>query len=280
MSDDLLQEKTPAPYAFGSRKRRGGPSAAVWVVIAIVALGAGYLGARWWMQRQAVPQVVAVAPPPAASAPVTAPSGPPPTADPARVRSLLETVSPNDLFRGWLGQSELVRRWAVITENLAEGVVPRVPLAALAPAKPFSVVERGRRTLIDPDSYRRYDAVADAVASVDAQALARVYRELRPVVEAAYRALGYPEGSLDRATTRALRRIESAPAVEGDIALEVQGGVYGFADPRLESLTPVDKQLLRMGPRNTRTLQSKAREIALAIGLADVAGPGSGAPAR
>ena len=34
-----------------------------------------------------------------------------------------------------------------------------------------------------------------------------------------------------------------------------------------ESLGPVEKHLLRMGPRNTKLIQSKAREIAAALDL-------------
>jgi hypothetical protein len=43
--------------------------------------------------------------------------------------------------------------------------------------------------------------------------------------------------------------------------------VYGFADPKLESLTAAEKQLLRTGPGNTRVVQAKLREIARALGL-------------
>ena len=40
---------------------------------------------------------------------------------------------------------------------------------------------------------------ADVVASVNVDALVIVYAALRPALEAAYRALGYPDGSIDKA---------------------------------------------------------------------------------
>jgi hypothetical protein len=129
------------------------------------------------------------------------------------------------------------------------------------------VMAVGNRHVISPDTYRRHDDFADAVASIDAQALARVFRELHPVLEAAYRALGYPGASLDRVTARALRRIELAPVEEREVAVEGERGFFVFAAPRLEGLGAVEKHLLRMGPRNTRLLQAKAREIQLALGL-------------
>lgn len=42
---------------------------------------------------------------------------------------------------------------------------------------------------------------------------------------------------------------------------------HGFADPDLEALPAAQKQLLRMGPRNVRIIQSSLREIALALGI-------------
>jgi Protein of unknown function (DUF3014) len=254
------------------------PSRAPWIVLAVALLAAAGAGVLWYLQRP--PARPEAAPAPAASAeapPAAAPSGPAPAVDVARVRSLLEPVSPDSRFRRWLLEGDPVRRWVVVTDNLAEGVSPRGQLGFLAPGRPFSAVRRGGKLVIAPDSYRRYDEVADVVASVDAQALARAYRELHPVLEVAYRALGYPEASLDRVTAKALHRIETAPVRDGEVVVEDEGGLYVFADARLESLGAVEKHLLRMGPRNTRLLQAKAREILQALGLRAAPEP-TGAP--
>ncbi|HEX7624817.1 MAG TPA: DUF3014 domain-containing protein, partial [Anaeromyxobacteraceae bacterium] len=153
------------------------PSRAPIVIFALLALAAG-VGVGFWLRgRSGEPQRAASpAPPPAVDggevdAPVAA-------VDPARARSLLEAVSSNPLFRRWVGEGDLVRRWVVVTDNLAEGVSPRAQLAFLAPAQPFSVQARGKATFIAPAAYQRYDAAADAIASIDAAALGRVYREL------------------------------------------------------------------------------------------------------
>ena len=37
--------------------------------------------------------------------------------------------------------------------------------------------------------------------------------------------------------------------------------------PQLQELSAAQKQLLRMGPQNVRTVQSKLREIATALGI-------------
>jgi len=159
-----------------------------------------------------------------------------------------------------------------VTDNLAEGVSPRARLSFLAPKEQFRTARRGDRQVISAASHARYDLFADAVGSVDVAAGVRAYRELHGVLEAAYRALGYPEGSLDRVTAAALKRLAAAPVRDGDVFVEPGGGgpgaIYLFAAPELERLGAVEKHLLRMGPRNTRIIQAKARQLERALGFA------------
>jgi hypothetical protein len=193
--------------------------------------------------------------------------------DPARQLSLLEAVSANPLLRALLVAPDVARRWAVAVENLANDVVPRKQLETLAPKGAFAVLRRDGKVSIDPQSYARFDAVGDAVASVNVDAFVIAYAALRPALEAAYRALGYPDGSIDKAAARALHRIEVSPVRDEEVAVvEGTGATWAFADPSLEGLGDVGKQILRMGPRNARILQAKAREISQALGM--------GAPAR
>jgi Protein of unknown function (DUF3014) len=240
------------------------------VFIGVVAsLTAIILAVRWMRER---PDFPPVPPPPVADvARPSEQSGPATKVEPDRVRSLLESVSTSALFRHALAGGDLVRRWVVITDNLAEGVSPRASLGIHAPRRPFSVSRRSEKLVIAAASYRRYDEFADAVTLIDSRALATVYRELHPVLEAAYRALGYPTASLDGVTAQALHRIETALTRDDDVIVRREGRAFLFADDRLEDLGPVEKQLLRMGPRNTRLLQAKAREILQALGLPSAA---------
>ena len=58
---------------------------------------------------------------------------------------------------------------------------------------------------------------------------------------------------------------------DGDVAVEAVGtgpdAIHIFAAPELERLGAVDKHLLRMGPRNTRLIQAKARQLERALGF-------------
>jgi hypothetical protein len=254
-----------------SSLRRTGRAPLILVLLALVA------GGVWFATRSRGPGEAA--PPPGAEPAPAAPVTPPEpeaevTAEPAEVRSLLEAASPDETYRSWLAQEDLVRRAAVVVENLAEGVSPRAELGFLAPRQPFSTVTRGGRTQIAPASYARYDRFADAIGSLDAAALAKAYRALRPALQTATRALG-SSTSIDAALARALARLDAAPVRDGAVDVISDEGLFVYGDPTLERLPEVEKHLLRMGPRNTRLVQAKARELRAAIGLE----PGAGDPA-
>jgi hypothetical protein len=249
------------PYSERRSLSRGEWAA---VLLAVVVVAA----AAWvWLRKPGVEEPPAT-PTADSSAQQPAPQeSPPPAPVPdAEARSQLAALSSDPAFRRWLAAADdIVRRWAIATDNLAEGVSPRKVLEPAGPKAPFRVLQRGAKSFMSAESSARYDEFAGAVASVNAQAFVSVYKQLKPAIEFAYRALGYPNGSLDEVTARALRRIEGAPVVDGEIEVVPERGVFLYADPKLEGLGQVEKHLLRMGPRNTRRIQAKAREIREAL---------------
>ena len=119
---------------------------------------------------------------------------------------------------------------------------------------------------VDPRSYKRYASIAAAVDSVDPQAAARLCATLKPRLDEAYDELGRG-GSFDAELERAIVAMLRTPALGGNVRLVPSGAVYAFEDEALESLTPAQKHLARMGARNVRVIQDKLRQIALAIGI-------------
>jgi hypothetical protein len=96
---------------------------------------------------------------------------------------------------------------------------------------------------------------------------------MRPRLDEAYRELGYPDGRFDAAVERALARLLSTPSIEGDAEVTPSPVLYKYADDRVERLTPAQKQLLRMGPRNAKLVQDKLREVAVALGIPNASLP-------
>jgi hypothetical protein len=184
------------------------------------------------------------------------------------VRDLLALLSAHPELARWLATPRLVRTVTVAVDNIAEGRTPATHLRFLARKQAFRVEESGGQIIVDPRSYQRYDDIADVVASIDVERSVRTYRSLKPLFDEAYRELGHPEGDFDRAVERAIRRLLETPVTDGDVALRLHGGVaYAFADQRLESLSDAQKHILRMGPRNSRLIHGKLRELAGGLGI-------------
>lgn len=235
-------------------------------IIGVVVALALAAAAAWYLLRPA-PAAPPPPPPPEQPAPqkiADAPLPLPAVSD-EQVRAALVAVSPRPELQKWLSEHDLLDRWTVVADNLAEDVSPRKQLAFLAPEKKFRAVGKEGNEQIDLRSYQRYDPFAEVVASVDANAFAAAVRALHPLLEATYHKLGYPDRKLDDLLQKALQRLIDAPVVEGPLQIIPRGALYQFAVPELEAQGPIEKHLLRMGPRNTRLIQSKAREISSAL---------------
>jgi hypothetical protein len=186
------------------------------------------------------------------------------------VRQLIGQLSSRPEIAAWLATEGLIRNFVVSVENVATGPTPVKHLRPLAPTQPFRVVERGREIVVDPQSYQRYDGLVSAVGGIDPNGLARVYSILKPRMQEAYKELGHPDGNFDAALETAIVRLLEVPVVENDVRLRPSGATaYEFEDDRLEALSPAQKQLLRMGPRNVRQVQEKLRAVARALQIPD-----------
>ncbi len=181
-------------------------------------------------------------------------------------RELATRVSAHPLVAAALKEAGVIDRFVAAIDQLADGKAPRSDLEALRPKGQFGVLGREPELRIDPTSYRRYDALAQALAALDARALVAAYARLAPLCEEAYRALGYPEGGFEQRLSKALALLASTPRTDDTPALVAQVKRYEFADPDLESLPDAQKQLLRMGPKNAALVVAKLREIEAAFG--------------
>jgi hypothetical protein len=255
-----------------------GPGSQKWALIVIGALAAVLVAAFIFLRKPvevgspageaAAPAAADVgsAPPRALGPEVPARELPPLDEMDPVVREMLRGLSARPELAAWLATDDLVRGLAVSIDTVANGGTPSGQLRRLAPERPFAVRPRGEGLVIDPAAYARFDGLADTVASMDAEAVARAYATLRPRLQEAYQELGYPDGDIDRAVERAIGRLLSTPVVEREVAVQQAPVLYQFSDPALERLSPAQKQLLRMGPRNVRLIQTKLRELSRALG--------------
>lgn len=178
------------------------------------------------------------------------------------VRGLLKGLSDRPEYLQWLTADQLIRKITMVTDNLSRGTLPAARIRHLAPQGQFSaIVKSPDRYVMNPKGYHRYDLYSDFIASVDISSGLRTYRTLKPLFDTAYRELGYPEGDFDDLLRRAIRHLLETPVLSGEIALVRPSVAYRFADPELESLSSAQKQLIRMGPKNTRVIQGVLRNV-------------------
>jgi len=186
----------------------------------------------------------------------------------AAVREEAAGLSDAPSWSRWLGAPDLLERFVLSAVQVSEGTSPRKPLAPLAPAQPFRVrTDDDGRVTIHPASHARYDALAGAIAGIDAEAAAALYRRFEPLVDAVHARLGAPDTPLRDVLAQAAAEILATPRVVGEPALVFHVNHWRYADPALEGLSPVQKLVLRTGPGNARRIREKVREIALALGI-------------
>jgi hypothetical protein len=135
----------------------------------------------------------------------------------------------------------------------------------------------GGRLVVEPSSYRRYDAMTATFVSLDTQGTTRLFAKLEPLMEDAYRELGLTDEPFRQVLGRAFGRLLAVdvPASPPELAHPSVESIY--SDQRLEDLTPTEKDLLRVGPENGRRIQAKLRELAAAMAVTPVT-PGRRAP--
>ncbi len=239
-------------------------------IVAVVVLGIGG-GLWWWQSSQSPAKSIAVATPePAPARPVEdteVPSTPevqpvvlpPLNSSDDYVREQVSALSPG--MAEWLKQEDLVRRFAVVVDNARVGDYPRKQLGFLTPTDKFPVQLQGDQIYLDRDGYHRFDTSVDVAISVDPQRAAALLRTLSPLLVESLKELGVTDPDPAAAMREGIELVLATPDVEGNIELVQPKVYYLFADPKLEALKPLQKQLLRMGPQNLARIKSYLMQI-------------------
>lgn len=236
---------------------------AVLVIAAVAA--AGIYGARSFLAPP--PPTAGLASPQPDAAPELPPNLPPLEESDAFVRKNSASLIAAPAFQEWLKLESLIPRLTSAMIQITDGQVPRDTFSRFAPRGKYRVLKQDGRLVPDPASYARYDAFTAMVASVDAVAAARLFERLLPLFDAAQRGIGETPGARD-AFLAAARSLLAAPVPEGEVVLKEgkKGITWTYADEKLENLTPAQKQLVRMGPKNQAIVQAKLKAVVLALG--------------
>jgi hypothetical protein len=182
------------------------------------------------------------------------------------VREEASELSNTTHWQTWLGTQQSIRKFVQFMENVSRGKVPHKYFKFLAPSGQMTVDEMPNKEYsLDSKSYKRYNQFANTIDSLDTEALVYTYTMLKPFIETAWDEMKTPGQSFDEVVLKAIKQVQTAPAIREEIRLIRPSVMYKFADTRLEQLNAVSKQMLRMGPRNTRIIQKKLDAIEILL---------------
>ncbi len=185
------------------------------------------------------------------------------------VRKLVGKLSSHPKLAMWLMSEELIKKFVASVDNIANGNSPGPHIDFFKPEGKFKVIQETGEYFIDPESYKRYDIVAEVFASLNSKGCVVLYKQLKPAIQEAYEELGYPDRDFDITLRKAIMELLKVPVVEENVKLKKEVVTYVMVDSGLESLSSAQKNLLRMGPENVRVIQEKLQSMAMSLGFVE-----------
>lgn len=161
--------------------------------------------------------------------------------------SLLRLLAPDDV----------IRKFVVFVHNAAQGELPQLeyPLRRIPGEFQANEVDENFYELA-PANYDRYQPMIDTVTEMDPSSIMALYRQMKPLFQEAYAEIGFQE-DFDEVVLRAIDQIMTFEPDEGPYQLIIPSVQYIYAENRYESLPPVQKQLIRIGPENLQKLKQR-----------------------
>ncbi|AWB65824.1 DUF3014 domain-containing protein [Saccharobesus litoralis] len=178
----------------------------------------------------------------------------------ASLTSQNEVLAHDDLVN-----NDLVRKFVVFVDNASRGDLAHQYSPVKAPST--GIVVKAMQTgnehyfTLEESSYSRYNDLANLIDNLPVSASMALFDLAKPLLSEAYEEIGYNGKDFDDTLLAAIDQALDAPVVEGDIRLIAPSAMYQFSDPALESLAPIQKLLIRMGPKNQKKVQAKLAQF-------------------
>ena len=178
------------------------------------------------------------------------------------VRDALADIPLGTAGQQYLMPNNIIERSASLIYLTAQGDVPYKLVPIARPKAKFPIVDDGTQVVADPDGFTRYDPITGWIESLDAAALVDAFAGFLPLFREAWGFYGEDPNYFDLAVVETLDTIVATPEIDiTEERLIRKEAVWIYEDPGIESLAPVQKQLLRMGPRNASAVKQKATQV-------------------
>lgn len=174
-------------------------------------------------------------------------------------------LNPAQQWADWITTEEAIRKFVVVIDNLAQGKIAHKYLPIPKPEDKFKDRKDGDRVYLDSAGFERYTPYISLFENIDSEMASALYQRYSPLLEQAFSELGYADRNFHDTLMQAFDVLLNTPVVEQNIELVRPSVFYKYANPTLEDAPAVHKQLIRMGPENTRKLQQKVRQLKAAL---------------
>lgn len=176
----------------------------------------------------------------------------------------VSVVSTN--LSSWFGTKDVIKKYIVLINDISQNQIPSNHTTFLMPLRKMVVKKDSQGLYLTNDSYRRYDDLANAIAAIDVDKGLELYILFKPLFAKVYEEFSYPaDYQLEGIFLKAAKNVINAPVIEDRIALVRHSVKYSYADKKLELFNKVEKQMIRMGPENTRKIQKKMEKLVQAL---------------
>jgi hypothetical protein len=230
-----------------------------WWVLGVFVLAAA-AAAWWWWQGQAP------SPPPV----VQSPAPEQPAAEAAKEQAVEHPIEAAPAALAEAGEAALVEffhmtgiatKFVATVDNLPRARVSTKLLPVRGPGGTFLVEGEAPARVIGAANGERYAAHLRLLEAVDHRRAAALYVRFHPLLQQAYRELGYPQGNFNDRLVAVIDHLLATPAIEGPLRVVQPKVLYEFADPELEARSAGQKLLLRMGTANAARVKNWLREF-------------------
>ena len=233
-------------------------------------------GAYFWKQSSSEPEPVVIKKIPVASLESASPSAryPVPSDSASVSKRLLPVLNESDLsfeeelialwgketFESLFQQKELIRRIVTSTENARERIMPPDFLPMLPVKDSFKVVKKGEKIFIDPKNELRYSPYIHLLDAVEMKKITSIYFLFYPLFQAAYREIN-AKGYFNDRFIQVVDQLLNTPEPKSPVEVVALDKSYKYANEHLESLSAIQKTLIRTGSENEQKIKSKLHEL-------------------
>jgi hypothetical protein len=161
-----------------------------------------------------------------------------------------------------LADEQLIRSIVVFVDNISRGDFPQTSLPYKRIGLEMSVRNIDANLFVmEANAHERFNQVIDTFAAVDTDQAMILYRTLQPLFQQAYAEIGSRNVNFDDTLRSAINAVLRSPNVEGPYQVVKPSVMFLYADASIENMEEMQKQLIRIGPKNTEKLKAKLRQF-------------------